>query len=63
MAQDYEVYQGDGRWYVQAEGAPAPCGRERTKRAAIALAVKLTAGVGQVRVRNPKTGRYTDESR
>lgn len=61
---DYRVdEQGRGRWYLTREGEKEPICYSVSKATLLDEAIRLSGGRGQIRVRNPKTGRWTVESR
>lgn len=62
------VYQetddrGRKRWCVQREGVIGPIFTFHTKAEAMQFAVRQTRGEAQIKVRDPKTGQFTKDSR
>lgn len=66
---DYRIEQktdkatGHKRWYLTPEGEKEPVAFSTSKKTLMDRAIDLTAGRGQIMVRDPKTGRWTGESR
>lgn len=66
---DYRIEQktdtatGHKRWYLTPDGETESVAFSTSKQTVMAKAITLTGGRGQIRVRHPKTGRWTEESR
>ncbi|MHB9110628.1 MAG: hypothetical protein ACYDCO_26550 [Armatimonadota bacterium] len=64
---NYEIEQREGpdgkrRWYLSPDGGE-PVAFSTSRETVMEEAIRLTKGRGQIRVRDPKTGQWTDESR
>ncbi|MHB0938997.1 MAG: hypothetical protein ACYC6A_21600 [Armatimonadota bacterium] len=63
IEQHYDPTVGRLRWYLTREGEMDPIAFSTSKQTVIDAAVELSKGRGQIRVRDPKTGQWTEESR